>query len=165
MGISPKFYSFYLLFPKIKRKRFTFLYKHPANIRLDEDFFKMSWSRRIPSPCSYIFRRHLQDVLIKADILSLVILFQISSRRFQDVFKTSTRCLAKMSSRRHKKMFSIHFWNVFKMPSICIIKLNCSCEHGFKTFSRLIQHVFGLYCQDDYLWKDLPWPHFWEIYD
>ena len=109
LSFNGKFYSFYLLFPKIKRKRFTFLYKYPANIRLDDDFFKMSWSRRIHFPCSYIFRRHLQDVLIKTDILSLVILFQISSRRFQDVFKTSTRCLAKMSSRRHKNMFSIHF--------------------------------------------------------
>ena len=71
----------------------------PANIRLDEDVF--------------IFRRCLQDVLIKTKIFAYLIRLQktswwrpnnclghTSSRRLEDVFKTSSRRpLAKISSR------------------------------------------------------------------
>ena len=61
---------------------------YPANIRLDEDVFKMSWSRRICSPQPNVFRRRLQDVLVKTNIFVLAI-------RLQDVFKTPSRRLAK----------------------------------------------------------------------
>ena len=58
---------------------------YPANIRLDEDVLKTSFV--------FVFRRRLdQDEHIG--------LTHTSSRRFQDVFKTSSRRLAKMSSRR-----------------------------------------------------------------
>ena len=36
-------------------------HNNPANIRLDEDVFKTSWSRQIYSPYSYVFRRRLQE--------------------------------------------------------------------------------------------------------
>ena len=72
----------------------------PANTRLDEDFLKTSFV--------FIFRRRLQDVLIKTNMFSLALRLQKTSsrrlaktfsRRFQDVFKRSSRRLAKISSR------------------------------------------------------------------
>ena len=92
---------------------------YPANICLDEDFLRTSFF--------FVFRRRRQDVLIKANIFSLVIrlqktssrrlgqdqyirlgymsprvlqdVFKTSSRHLQDVFKTFSRPLAKISSR------------------------------------------------------------------
>ena len=76
---------------------------NPANIRLDEDvlktssrclssFFKTPGSRRICSPQTYVFRRRLgQDQYIRLDYTS--------SRRLQDVFKTSCRNVFETSSR------------------------------------------------------------------
>ena len=71
--------------------------KYPLNIRLDEDILKTSFV--------FVFRKRLQDVLIKTNIFALVIrLKKTSSRRLgkdqyirlgytsskllQDVFKT-----------------------------------------------------------------------------
>ena len=76
----------------------------PTNIRLDKDFLKTSFV--------FIFRRRLEDALIKTNIFTLVI-------RLQDVFKTCSRRLPKTSSRR--------FEDTFKTSSRRIIKLNCSC--------------------------------------
>ena len=79
-----------------------------ANIRLDEDVLKTS--------LVFVFRRRLQDVLIKTNMFVLALrlqktswsrpiysswlyVFKTSSRCLQDVFKTSSRRLAKTSSR------------------------------------------------------------------
>ena len=85
------------LFPaNIRLDEDVFLF--PANIRLDEDVFKTSFL--------LVFRRPLQDVLIKTNIVALLIRLQrTSSKRLdqdqdflfaiclQDVFKTSSRRL------------------------------------------------------------------------
>ena len=91
-----------------------------------EDVFKTSWSRRMYSPYSYVFRWGLQDVFIKTNIFLLVIRlqdvlrkrlegnFKAFSTHLQDifitscknVFKTSSRLLAKMSSRRFQDVLS-----------------------------------------------------------
>ena len=75
--------------------------------------FKTSWSRRIYSPYSYVFRRRLQDVFIKTNIFVLAIRLQnvlkTSSRRLQDIFKTSSRRFEnvfKTSSRRFQDLLS-----------------------------------------------------------
>ena len=100
---------------------------------------KTSW-RRLSSSS-------LEDVFIKTNIFALALrlqktswsrpiysswpyVFKTSSRRFQDVFKTSSRRLAKMSSRR--------FQDVFKT----------SCKNVFKTSSRRLQDVLQRYLQD-----------------
>ena len=83
-----------------------------------QDVFKTSWSRRTYSPYLYVFRRRLQDVLIKTNIFVLVIrlqdVFKTFSRRLQDVFKTSSRRLAKMSSRRFQDVLQKRLQDVFK---------------------------------------------------
>ena len=104
------------------------------NITISQQKFvlmKTSW-RRLED----VFRLHLQktssrcfqDVLVKTKIFVLTIclqdIFKMPSRRFQDVFKTSSRRLAKTSSRR--------FQDVFKTP----------CHDVFKTFWRRLQDVF-----------------------
>ena len=68
----------------------------PPNIRLDEDVLKTSFV--------FVFRRRLQDVLIKANIFALAIRLQ----------KTSSRRLVKMSLRRLAKISSKHLQDVFK---------------------------------------------------
>ena len=84
----------------------------PANICLDEDVFKTSWSRRICWPQPYVFRRRLQDVLVKTNIFVLAIrlqdFFKTFSRRLQDVLQKGLQAIFKTSSRR-------------------IIKVNCFC--------------------------------------
>ena len=104
----------------------------PANIRLDEDFLKTSFV--------FVFRRRLQDILIKANIFTLLISLQkTSSRRFQDILqtrlqnvsKTSCKNVFKTSSRHLTKTFSRRLQNVFKKP----------CKNIFKTSSRPLQDV------------------------
>ena len=101
----------------------------PENIRLDEDVLKTSGrhledvfrlrlrktsSRRLAED-EYIMSS--EDVLIKANILILVICLQdVLPRHFQDVFKTSSRLLAKTSSR--------HFQDIFKTSSRHIAKMS-----------------------------------------
>ena len=95
-------------------------------IRL-EDIFRLrlqktSWSRRIYSPYSYVFRRRLEDVLIKTNIFALLIRLQKTpSRRFQDV-------LVKI--------------NIF----ILVIRL----QDFYKTFSRRLQDVLQKRLQDNF---------------
>ena len=101
----------------------------------------------------FVFRRRLQDVLIKTNIFALVIrlqktswsrpiysswlyVFKTSSRRFQDVFKTSCKNVFKTSSRRLAKTFSRSFQNVFKTSCKNVFKT--SFKDVFKTFSRRI---------------------------
>ena len=117
-----------------------------ANIRLDEDVLKMSFV--------FVFKRRLQDVLMKTNIFLLIIRLQktssrrlgqdqyirlgyTSSRRLQDVFKTSSRRLAKTSSR--------HLQDVFKTSSK---RLQDVLKNVFKTSSRRLQDVLQRYLQD-----------------
>ena len=100
----------------------------------------------------FIFRRRLQDVLIKTNMFTLALRLQktssrrlgqdqyihlghTSSRRFEDVFKTSSRHLVKTSSRRLAKTSSRRFEDVFKTSSRHL-------QDVFKTFSRLLQEIF-----------------------
>ena len=131
-------------------------HNNPANIRLDEDVFKTSWSRQIYSIYWFVFRRRLQDVMIKTNIFVLVIrlqdVFKTSSRRLQDVlsrhlqniFKTSSRRLAKTSSRHFQyvfKTFSRRLQDVFKTSSRRL-------QDIFKTSSRRLQDIFKTSCKD-----------------
>ena len=108
-----KFYFFKYKFTEVKFlyncfwHKLIVYYTIPANIRLNEDVFrlrlqnddvfKMSWSRRICSPKPYVFRRRLQDVLVKTNIFALAIrlqdVFKMFWRRLQNFFKTSSRRL------------------------------------------------------------------------
>ena len=123
-----------------------------------EDVFKMSWSRRINSPDSYVFRRRFEDVFktfwSRPVYLSLSYVFNASSRRFQDVIKTQDvllrrlQHLFKTSSRRLVKTSWRRLDDVFKSFSRSIIKLNCSRLHVLKISSRRIQNVFKTYSKD-----------------
>ena len=138
----------------------------PANIRLDENVLKTplqktSWSRRIYSPYSNVFRRRLEDVLIKTNTFTLlkrlqkmswrrldqdqyICLGHTSSRILQDIFKTSSRRLAKTSS--------MHFQDVFKTITKRFHAKTSSkrledilqkrLQDIFKTFWRRLQDVF-----------------------
>ena len=140
---------------------------YPANIRLDEDVLK-TYSRRLDQD-QYICLGHTSSKRLQN-------VFKTSSRRLQDIFempcknvfkdvlKMSLRCLAKTSQRRFQNVFKTSCIGVFKTFSRGIIKLKCSCWQVFKTSSRRIHHVFERYCEEDYLQKDLPRSHFWEIY-
>ena len=114
---------------------------YPANIRLDEDVLKTSFV--------FVFRRRLQDVLIKTNMFTLALRLQktssrrlgqdqyicrghMSSRRLQDVFKTCSgrlQDLFKASSRS--------FEDVFKMSS----------RHLQDFLQRYLQDIFKAYHQ------------------
>ena len=87
---------------------------YPANIRLDEEVLKTSFA--------FVFRRRLQDVLIKTNIFTILIRLQktssrrldqdqyirlghMSSKHLQDGFKTSWKNVFKTSSRRLQDVF------------------------------------------------------------
>ena len=106
----------------------------PANIRLDEDVLKTSLRRLSSSSSEDVFKtsswRLGQDQYIR--------LGHTSSRRLQDVFKTSCKNVFKTSSRRLQDVFKTSSRrlqdvfktsckDIFKMFSRRIIKLNCSC--------------------------------------
>ena len=122
--------SMYSCFYESKK---VFPSKHSSWWRPLEDVFclrlqKTSWSRQIclPWPCVFRRRRLGQDQYIR--------LGHMSSRRLQDVFKTSSRRLAKTSSRRFEDVFrtssrhpqdvlprrlqdvfTINLWSVYKI--------------------------------------------------
>ena len=82
--------------------------------------FKTSWSRRKYSPNSCLFRRRLQDVLMKTNINVLVIRLQDVFKTFcQDIFKTSSRCLAKTSSWHLQDLFKTFSRRLAKISSRC----------------------------------------------
>ena len=83
-------------------------------------------------------------------------LSQTSLRRLQDLSKTPSKRLAKMSSG--------HLEDVFKMSHQVKLSLSTRLQEVIKTFSRQIQNVFEKYCENNYLQKDLPRLHFWEIH-
>ena len=74
-----------------------------------------------------------------------------SSRRFQDIFKTSSRRLAKTSLRHLQDVLQRCLQEVFKT------------YHQVKLF-LLICFWDVLQSKGGYLQKDLPRSHFWEIY-
>ena len=113
----------------------------PANIRLDEDVLKTSLRRLSSSSSEDVFKtsswRLGQDQYIR--------LGHTSSRRLQDVFKTSCKNVFKTSSRRLQNVFktswktsSRHLQDVFKT----------SCKSVFKTSSRRLQDLLQRYLQD-----------------
>ena len=121
---------------------------YPANISLDgdalktswihcsssssEDVFKTFWWIWIYSPWSYVFRRRLQDVLIKTNILLLAnpqAVFKMFSRRLQDFLQNRLRDIFKRSSRRFEDFFET------------------SSRHLQDVLQRYIQDVFKMYHQ------------------
>ena len=101
------------------------------------DVFKTSWSRRICSPYSYVFRRRLdQDQYIR--------LGHTSSRRLQDVFKMSSR----------------HLQDVFKTYYQVKVFLITQFQDIFETYSKRFWDVLLRRLSTG----GLPRSHFREIY-
>ena len=78
-----------------------------------EDVFKTSWSRPIYSSWPYVFKTSSRRF---QDV------FKTSSRRFQDVFKTSCKNVFKTSSRRLQ--------DVLKTSSRRLAKISSRCFQG-----------------------------------
>ena len=122
------------------------------NHRYSEHTFKASWLRPIYSSWSCVFKtssRRFQEI------------FKTSSRRLaktscQDVFKTSSRHLAKTSSRHLQNVLQRCLQEVFKTYHQVKLFFLTSLWDVF-TFQRCT-------AKDGYLQKDLPKSHFWEIY-
>ena len=121
--------------------------KHSSWWRRLEDVFRLRLhnpsSRRLDQD-EYIRLSHTssEDVLVKTNIFVLAI-------RLQDVFKTSSRRLAKMSSRRLAKTSSRRLQDVFKTSSRHLQDVfKTSCKNVFKTSSRRLQDVLQKYLQD-----------------
>ena len=119
----------------------------PANIRLDEGVLKTSFV--------FVFRRRLQDVLIKTNMFALALrlqgVFKTSWSRplyssWPYVFKTSSIRLAKTSSRRFEDVFktsSKRLQDLFKAPSRHLQHvLQRYLQNVFKTSSRPLQGAF-----------------------
>ena len=92
----------------ILKTSFVFVFKRHL-----QDVLKASCSRRTYSPYLYVFRWCLQDVFKtswpRPIYSSWSFVFKTSSRRFQEVFKTSARRLAKRSSGQLQDVFKT-FW-------------------------------------------------------
>ena len=83
------------------------VYIYPENIRLDEDVLKTS--------LVLVFKRRLQDVLIKTNIFALLIRLQkTSSRHLQDVFKTYYQVKLFLVTQFQDvfKTYTKRFWDV-----------------------------------------------------
>ena len=153
----------------------------PANIRLDEnvlrtswrhlssssseDVFKMSWSKRIYSPYSHVFRRRLQDVFRTSwsrpiySSWSYVLktscqyVFKTSSRRLQDVLQKRLQDIFKMSSRRFEDVFKTSSKDIFKTFSRRIIKLNFLVNTSLRSIQQVSETLFS---KRDYLQWNMP---------
>ena len=124
----------------------------PANIRLDEDVLKTSFV--------FVFRRRFdQGEYVRLSLTSSEDVFKASSRRLgqdqyipvghtssrrlqdifktscQDVFKTFSRRLQDVLEKRLQDIFKTSCKDIFKTLSRHIIKLNCSCQHVFEKHS------------------------------
>ena len=121
-----------------------------------EDVFLTSW------------RRLDQDENIclgHTPLIQLQDVFKTSSTHLQNFFaKTSCQDVLKTTSKRLQDALQRCLQDIFKTFSRRIIKLNCFSSPVFKTSSRRIQYVFETNCEDEYLQRDLPRLHFWEIY-
>ena len=96
-NIEPRYFTYYCILLFLwNEPSFQIQPSVPANIRLDEDVLKMSFV--------FVFRRRLQDVLIKTNIVALLIRLQKrSSRHLQDVFQ---RCLQDVFKTYHQVKLS-----------------------------------------------------------
>ena len=156
----------------------------PGNIRLDENVLKMFISSSSEDAFKASWRRlHQDEYILLSDSLQ-----KTSSSRFQDAFKTPCQNVFKTSSKRLLKRSSRHlqgvlktFWrrledilcdvfarhleNIFKMSSRCLGKISSRhFQDVFKTYHQVsIEHVFETYCENNYLQKNLPGSHFWEV--
>ena len=104
--------------------------------------------------------RRLQDVLTKSTIFVLVI-------RLQDVFKTSSRRVEDVLPRRLQNVFKTSCKVAFKALSRRFQDVSSSktfLVNIFKMSSRLVQHVFETYCEDNYLQKNLARSHVWNLW-
>ena len=109
-----------------KSQKFFKIYRNPcqspfpANIRLDEDvlktFFVFAFKRPLDED-EYILINLSSRRLGQGQYIRLV---HTSSRRLQDVFKMSSRCLAITSSRRFQGVFKTSCKKVFKTSSRCL---------------------------------------------
>ena len=98
----------------------------------------------------FIFRKRLQNVLIKTSIFALLICLQkTSSRSLQDVFQTSCQDVFKTFSRRLAKTFQ----DIFKMSCQDVSKTSSnvfetSCKIVLKTFTRRLAKMSSRRFQD-----------------
>ena len=127
----------------------------PASIRFDEDVLKTYFV--------FVFRRCLQDVLIKMNIFALVIrlqgvfkvswsrptyspwpyVFKTPSKRLQDALPRGLQNVFKTSSRRLAKMSSRYLRDVFKTSSRYLQDVfKTSWKLLTKTSLRRLQDVF-----------------------
>ena len=114
----------------------------PANIRLDEDFLKTS--------LVFVFRRRLQDVLIKMNILALLIRLQ----------KTSSRRLHQDQHIRLGHTSSKRLEDVFKTYYQVKLFLVTQFQHVFETYSKRFWDVLLRRLST----RGLPRSHYREIY-
>ena len=134
------------------------LYTCPANILFEEVFRlqKTSWSRRICSAYSLTSSRRLgQD--------QYICLGHTSSRRLQDIFKTSSRRLARTSSKYLQDVYKM-FWkrlqDIFKTHYQLKVFLVTQFQDIFDTYSKRFWEVLLRRLSTG----GLPRSHFWEIY-
>ena len=111
-----------------------------------------SWWRRLEDVLKmffvFVFRRRLQDVLIKTNMFALALrfkktscwrliysswpyIFKTSSKRFQDVFKTSSRHFENVF-----KTYSRRFQDVLSSQSVLGNTISRHLRDVFKTFLR-----------------------------
>ena len=106
--------------------------------------------------------RRLQDFLMTTNIFLSTIRLQktssrrldqnqyirlahTSSRRFQDVFKTSCKNVFKTSSRRFQDVLQKHLQDIFKMSSRRFQDVSSSYAVLVNKFSRCLQDVFTMF--------------------
>ena len=105
----------------------------PANIRLDKDVlktsrsrlsslssenvFKTSWSRRIYSSWSYVFKRPCKNVF-KASSRLLEDVLKTSARRFEEIFKSSWQDIFKTYSKRLQGMLQRYLQDLLSIINI-----------------------------------------------
>ena len=108
---------------------------------------KTSWSRPVYSFWPYVFKlssRRFQDVF-KTSCKNI---FKASSRCFQDVFKMSSRHLQDVLLRRFQDVLQKRLQDIFKTSLIRFEDVfedvfKTSCKNVFKTFSG---RIVGLIC-------------------
>ena len=131
---------------KLKSSFEIFTIKIRATV-ITQQTFVFAFSSRLSSSLQKTSSRRLQDVLIKTNIFALVI-------RFQDVFKTSSRCLAKTSSRRFKDVFntsSRHLQDILaslrRLQNVFMTSAKASLRYLQGVLQRCLQDVLKTYYQ------------------
>ena len=134
---------------------------HGNIIRIYHPSKHSSWWRRLndvfKTSFVFVFRTHLQDVLIKTNIFVFVIRIQDTVKTScQDVFKTFSRRIGKTSWRHFQdvfKTFSRRFQDVFKTSWQDVFKTSwdvfkTSFINVFKTSSRRLAKMSSMRFQD-----------------